>query len=156
MLPTLDLKANLLNDEYFVWKGASSQLFENNYKFGLDINIPLRFSEGRGNYKAIQFKIQETEFGLIQERLELINKLKTVYQQIMTLQKQMELANSNLENYTRLFKAEETRFSIGESSLFLMNIRENKMLESWFKLIEIQTKYLQSRAGLIWVTGQFK
>ncbi len=156
MLPRFDLKANLLNDEYYVWKGASSQLYENNYKFGFDINIPLRFSEGRGKFKATQFKIQETEFGQMQERLELVNKLKTNYQLFLTLQKQMELANSNFENYSKLFRAEETRFKIGESSLFVLNMRENKMQESWFKLIEIQSKYFQSIAGLFWAAGQFK
>lgn len=156
MLPQLDLKANLLNDEYYVWKGASSQLYENNYKFGFDINIPLRFSEGRGKFRATQFKIQGAEYGLMQERLELINKLNAIYQEVLILQKQLSLASSNFKNYSILFKGETTRFSIGESSLFLLNMRENKMLESWSKLIEIQTKYLQSRAGLIWATGQFK
>ncbi len=48
----------------------------------------------------------------------------------------------NLENYTRLFLAEDTRFKMGESSLFLLNASENKMLEAMFKLIELQAKYL--------------
>lgn len=156
LLPKFDLKANLLNNEYFAWKGINAQLLENNYKFGVDVQIPLRFSEGRGKFRATQFKIQDTEYGQIQERLALINELKSRYQQVLILQKQITWANSNFENYSRLFKGELTRFSVGESSLFLLNMRENKMLESRIQLIEIQTRYLQSRAGLIWAAGQYK
>ena len=37
---------------------------------------------------------------------------------------------SLIENYKRLLKAEEIKFSNGESSLFLINSRENKLLET--------------------------
>lgn len=156
ILPTFDVKANILNQGYYAWKGLSSSLIENNYKFGIDIKIPLRLSEGRGKYKAAQFKIKDTELELQQTILELENKVKSSYASTILYKKQIEIAQQNIENYKKLFKAEEVKFTIGESNLFFLNIRENKFLESQIKLIEIQTKYLTAFANLIWATGQLK
>ncbi|SKB43054.1 hypothetical protein [Dyadobacter psychrophilus] len=54
------------------------------------------------------------------------------------------LANSNYANYQQLVKAEKMRFSNGESSLFLINSRENKALEARQKLIDLKAKYFQN------------
>jgi hypothetical protein len=56
-------------------------------------------------------------------------------------------------NYTRLFVGEETRFNIGESSLFLINSRENKVLEVVQKLIEYKTKYFKGYQAVYWAAG---
>ena len=46
------------------------------------------------------------------------------------------------QNYIRLQRAEEIRFQNGESSLFLINARENKALEALQKLQELRAKYV--------------
>jgi outer membrane protein TolC len=50
-------------------------------------------------------------------------------------------------------KAEETLFRNGESSLFLINSRENKVLETERKLIELKAKYYKTIYALQWSTG---
>ncbi|HAI85235.1 MAG TPA: hypothetical protein DCL43_16370, partial [Chitinophagaceae bacterium] len=52
LLPYVDVKYNLLNKGYYVLKDANAQLFENNYKWGLSVKMPLFLREGRGAYKA--------------------------------------------------------------------------------------------------------
>ena len=63
------------------------------------------------------------------------------------------MQKNNLLNYKQLVKAEETRLINGESNLFLINTRENKMLEAQEKLIELQTKYFKSIYALQWSAG---
>ena len=46
-----------------------------------------------------------------------------------------------------LLKAEESKFSIGESSMFLVNTRENKLLETRQKLAEPKTNFFKSLLG---------
>ena len=58
-----------------------------------------------------------------------------------------------LTNYENLFLAEEALFQNGESSLFLINSRENKVLENQRKLIELKTRYLKTIYGLQWSSG---
>jgi hypothetical protein len=48
------------------------------------------------------------------------------------------------------------RFKIGEGSLFLLNIRELKLLESKQKLLELKSKFYSSYQGLQWSTGQLR
>jgi outer membrane protein TolC len=69
------------------------------------------------------------------------------------LKKQIELQSNNYNNYQRLVRAEEIRFENGESSLFLINSRENKALEALQKLIELKTKYYKSVYALQWSAG---
>jgi hypothetical protein len=44
-----------------------------------------------------------------------------------------------------LLKAEESKFSIGESSMFLVNAREIKLLETRQKLAEPKTNFFKSK-----------
>ena len=50
-------------------------------------------------------------------------------------------------------KNETLRFNNGESSLFLVNTRENKVLEMQQKIIELQVKLLKAKYSLDWAAG---
>jgi outer membrane protein TolC len=45
---------------------------------------------------------------------------------------------------------------VGESSLFLLNSRENKLLEARQKQAETRAKYYLSRISLRWAAGQLQ
>jgi outer membrane protein TolC len=156
MLPVLNVKYNLLNSGYNVFKDASWGFYENNYKFGFDFGLPLRLSQGRGQYRAARIKIEETSLDLSQAKLSIENKVKNYFNEVAIMQNQILIAEDNYDNYYKLFKGEETRFRIGESSLFLLNQRENKVLESRQKLVELKTKLLTSFIALQWATGQLR
>lgn len=89
-------------------------------------------------------------------KLEIENKVKASYKEVIILKNQIEVARQNIENYKRLFKGEEIKFNIGESNLFILNIRENKMLDFQLKIIDLQTKYLIATVNLIGATGQLR
>jgi hypothetical protein len=74
---------------------------------------------------------------------------------MIALRKQILTQEATNKNLIALVKAEESRFNNGESSLFLINSRENKALEALEKLIELKTKFaktvyaLQGSASLL-------
>lgn len=156
MLPLLNVRYNILNTGYNVFKDASTALYNNNYKFGVDFGLPLRLSQGRGEYRAAKIKIQETNLDLVQTRLYLENKVKAYFNEVAVLQSQVRIAEDNLVNYSRLFRGEDTRFRVGESSLFLLNVRENKVLETQQKLVELQTKFFKAYRSLVGAAGQLR
>ena len=80
-------------------------------------------------------------------------KIKSYYNEFVTLKNQVDLQNKYAENYQKLVRAEETLLENGESTLFLINSRENKALEAQEKLIEIKTKYFKSIYALQWSAG---
>ncbi|MDX2048469.1 MAG: TolC family protein [Chitinophagaceae bacterium] len=156
LLPLFNVKYNVLNSGYNVFKDIDRQLLDNNYKFGIDIGIPLRLSQGRGEYRAAKIKIQETGLDLFQTRLVIDNKVKQYFNELVALQAQVSIAEDNYNNYLRLFRGEELRFRAGESSLFLLNTRENKLLEAFQKLVDLKTKFFKTYAGLQWAAGQLR
>lgn len=156
LLPMLNVRYNILNSGYNVLEDASAALYRNNYKFGVDFGLPLRLSQGRGEYRSAKIKIQETNLDVIQTRLAIDNKVKYYFNELATLQLQVRIAEDNLQNYQRLFRGEDTRFRVGESSLFILNTRENKVLESMQKLAELKTKFFKSYRSVTWASGQLR
>ena len=156
LLPTLNFNYNFLNKGYEPWKGIGQNVFENNYKYGVEFGLPLLLRQGRGDYKGAKIKIQSTDLQRKQSILEIENKVRDYFNQIVTLRKQVKIYEDAYENYVRLLSAEEMKFSIGESSLFLLNSRENKVLETKQKLLEVKTKFFKSLVALQWAAGTLK
>ena len=86
---------------------------------------------------------------------ELDVKIETYKNEMLNYYKQIDLSRNNLQNYRKLLYAEETRYSNGESSLFLINSRENKVIEAQEKFISIRTKFLKSFNKLKWMKENF-
>jgi len=153
LLPTLNINYNFLNKGYEPWKGIGQNLLQNNYKYGIEVGMPLLLRQARGNYKIAGIKIRNTTLEQDQTRVEIENKVQDYYNQVLTLRQQVKLFEDALENYIRLLRAEEVKFSIGESSLFLLNTRENKVLETTQKLVELKTKFFKAQVALQWAGG---
>lgn len=153
LLPNIDLKYNQLGKGYDLATTTVKPLFDNNYRFGINFSMPLRMSAGRGNYKLAKLKITETKLDYDQKSLNLTNKIKAVYNQLVNYKTQVNLLNKTYANNTLLQKAEETRFFNGESSLFLVNTREIKAQETLLKLIDVTINYNKTENTLKWVAG---
>jgi len=153
ILPTIDLKANLLNSGYNVFKGWNSALFQNNYAWGIDFKLPLFIREGRGEYKKSVLKIRETNYELSLKRRETENKLRSYLNETRQLQQQVGISEQVYRNFQTILTAEYLRFRNGESSLFLINTRENKVIETAEKLISLRVKYLKARYAVDWAAG---
>jgi outer membrane protein TolC len=156
LLPTVNLRGNLLSKDYNVFEGVNPGFYDNNYKFGISLGVPLRFSEGRGEFAKAKLKIQETNVELNYLRVQIANKIKMSYNDWQGLQKQITINEAMYKNFTTLFRGENTKFEAGESSLFLLNARENKMLEAQQKLIELKTKFVKTSIALQWSAGQLR
>lgn len=154
LLPKLDLSYNHLSKGGPSLYGAS--FLENNYKYGIKFELPLRLSEGRGAYQAAKLKLETEQLNLNQKQLQVEIKVRNYFNQFEALQKQIRTQESAYTNYQSLVKAEEMRFENGESSLFLINSREMKSLEAAEKLADLKaylqktTFALQASAGVLY------
>lgn len=146
LLPKLDVSYNQLSKGGPSLYGAS--FLENNYKYGLKFELPLRLSDGRGAYQQAKLKLEEEQLNLNQKSLQVEIKVRQYYNQFENLKQQIRTQESAVTNYQSLVKAEESRFELGESSLFLINSRETKALEAAEKLIELKTYFLKTTVSL--------
>ena len=153
LLPSLNFTANLLNKNYYALKGLDAALLQNNYKWGIEFKLPLFLREGRGAYRLAKLKINETDLQLINKRWQIENKIRTYYNENMLLMQQLQTAQSIYNNYSSLLRNEELKFNQGESSLFLINSRETKVLELLQKQVELRIKYFKSRYAIQWSAG---
>ena len=69
------------------------------------------------------------------------------------MQSQLQIMQSMFSNYTSLLRQEELKFKNGESSLFVVNGRENKVIETAQKLVELRIKYQKSYYAVQWAGG---
>lgn len=154
LLPYVSLKANLLNKDYYALKNLSTNFIEHNYKWGIDFKIPLFLREARGDYKKVQFKIIETNLELLNKRQQTANKMRSYYNELIALVGQLQTAQSMFNNYQSLLRSEELKFGQGESSLFLVNSREMKVMELLQKRIELASKWYKAKYALEWAAGK--
>ena len=154
LLPYLSVKANLLNKDYYALKNLSANFIQNNYKWGIDFKIPLFLREARGDYKNAQLKIKETNLDFINKRQQTENKIRSYYIELIALAGQLQTAQSMLYNYQYLLRSEELKFAQGESSLFLVNSRETKVIELLQKRIELASKWYKAKYALEWAAGK--
>ncbi len=156
LLPRANFKYNFLQSGNNPLRGANFNFFENNYKFGFNVAIPIPNRSGFGQYKAARIKIKALDLDRNFIQLNLENKVRFHYNEVLNLQKQIRIYEDAYKNYVRLFDAEQLKFSLGETTLFLLNTRESKVLEAQQKLLELKAKFYQSFASLNWASGQLK
>lgn len=153
LLPAVNLKYNILSKGYQVWDSFDAATLQNNYKFGLEVGIPLFLRQGRGDYRSAKLKIQATEVDRSATQLGIVNKVKQYYNEMLNLLQQLRLQEQALQAYQKVFEVELMKFELGESTLFLLNSRENKVLESRQKVAELKAKYFKSLYAVEWAAG---
>lgn len=141
--PRIDLNYNFLQEST-----ALDNFNTDNYKYGLNFSLPLFLRKERGNFQVAKFKVQDAELNLQFENVALKNKIDYQIQEINSLQEQIKITRDLVGNYQTMLNSEERLFSFGESSIFLINTRENSLLTSSIQQLDTQIKFCQSNADL--------
>ncbi len=154
IMPKVDLQYNLLSkNAYTNFTPAAAFGFTNNYQYGIKVEMPLLLRQARGAYQNILLKIDVTQSAQAAKQQAIFAKVNSYFNEYILTQKQVSLQSDNVINYKKLVTAEEQRFFNGEGSVFLINSRENKLLETDLKLIELKCKFYKSIYGMQWSAG---
>jgi outer membrane protein TolC len=148
--PKLNVSYNFLSNEN---APENTVLSTNNYKWGANISFPLLLRNSLNNYKMSKINSQNNNYELMNKSNELNYKLNSLKQNITTLSEQLLNAEKTARYSKQLVDAEKIKFTNGESSLFLLNIRENKWLESELKLAEFKLKFIKTVINVIYLKG---
>ena len=103
-----------------------------------------------------RIKIQDSEYSRDLKSNDLINKASGTFENLKLIRQQLQIAESNLNNYNQLLNAERERFFNGESSLFLVNQREMAYADAKNKVIDLKSKLEMSGIEVIYSLGQLK
>jgi outer membrane protein TolC len=124
-----------------------------NHKISVDMVFPLFLRKERGKLREIQVKNQQVVLERQQTGRDIANTVQSAYNQLRALAGQVAVQQQTIENQQLLLRAEQQKFELGESSLFLINARETKLIDLRVKGEELKTKYQKAVAELYFVAG---
>jgi outer membrane protein TolC len=142
--PQLDLEYNFINERV----GQFENFNTNDYKAGVFFKVPLFLRKERGSLKLAKIKVNEAELDLDFESLKLQNEIQASRSEILSFITQLNTFRSIVTDNSSLLRAEERKFSLGESSVFLINAREVSLIDARLKEIKVFERLLKSKADL--------
>ena len=143
LLPKLNLGYHYLSEPSYI----DNYRIED-YKIAVNFAFPIFLRKERGALKLAKLKIQDSRFQLDQERLELKNKIDAQRAEINSVSEQRDIIGALVSDYTTMLKSEERLFSYGESSFFLINARENNLINARLQEISLENRFFISKADL--------
>lgn len=144
LLPQIDLQYNFLSQTPEVARSFSTSA----YKSGVNISFPLFLRKERGDLKLAKIKLQDTKFEIQNTKVSLINKINAINQELDSYILQNNYTVTIVGDYSKMLSAEERKFFLGESSLFLVNSRESKLIDAKLKAIAIENSFFKTKANL--------
>ncbi len=142
--PVLDVQYNFLSET----PNQFNSFTPNNYQAGISFSMPLFLRKERGDLKLAKLRIQDATLEYDFVNFELKNNINLAQQEIVSFQKQFNTSASIARDFTTLLNAEERKFSFGESSVFLINAREQQLIEARLSEIRAIARWHQSKAKL--------
>ncbi|NNL82432.1 MAG: TolC family protein, partial [Winogradskyella sp.] len=144
LLPVVDLEYNFLTQTPDLARSLNTA----EYKGGLNVSFPLFLRKERGALRLAKLKVQDTEFEIDATRVTLNNKIQALKRELESFVRQNAITEQMIADYSLMLQAEERKFQIGESSVFLVNTRESKLIDGQLKAIELQNKFFTTKAKL--------
>ena len=153
LFPTLKMNYNTLDYNYTTKNLINNFNVSNNFKYGITLSMPLFQRNARGEIAKTKNKIEEQNWNKKYISLEIENKIKNSFTEFYSLKEQVKTNENILVANKLLFDTENTKFKLGESSLFLINNRELKYIESEQKHISLKSKLYLSMYKNLWAIG---
>ena len=151
LFPSLKLNYNTLENN--LSKISSNINTSNNAKYGVTLTMPLFQRQARGELAKTKNKIDELNWNIKYITLEIENKVRSSFAEFYALKQQVKTNEGILSANKLLFDTENIKFQIGESSLFLINNRELKFIETEQKQIALMSKLYLSIYKNLWAMG---
>ena len=144
LLPKINLEYNFLSQTPETINSFNTA----NYKSGLTMSFPLFLRKERGDLKLAKLKMQNVSYDMTRSRLNIQNKIKAIKKELESYVIQNDLTQLMINDYERLVQAEIRKFTLGESSLFLVNSRERKLIDAKLKAIALENRFFVTKALL--------
>lgn len=142
--PVLDVQYNFLSET----PNQFNSFVPENYQAGISFSMPLFLRKERADLKLAKLRIQDANLEYDFTSFELKNNINLAQQEISSYQRQYNTSVSIAENFIKLLSAEERKFTFGESSVFLINAREERLINARLSEIRAFAKWHQSKAKL--------
>ncbi len=125
-----------------------------NYKLGLEFAFPLFLRSERGKLREVKIKQMELNYDLQQSGRTIRNNVITAFNNLSVYATQLAVQVKSIENQQLLVNGENQKFALGESTLFLINSRETKLIDMKIKQESMVSGYQKALAELYYKAGK--
>lgn len=136
--PLLNLKYNAINRP--VDNNPFADYTIANYTWGLEFAMPLLLRKERGDLRMAKLALREARLGLSGKSALLDFKARAAMNTWSTTREQGLLFQRTVRDYRSLLSAEQRMFEAGESSVFMVNARQQSLINAEVKLLELLAK----------------
>jgi outer membrane protein TolC len=143
--PNVQLKYNALSTNGNQTPFADYSL--SNYNWGVTLSYPIFTRKQRAKAKLTGLKLEAQETKLELKSAEIAYKIQSSFNVWSSTVNQYDIYSQSIQNYTDLLASEITLFEIGEGSMFLVNLRDQELIDAKLKLIKIA---VQNKLGEVW------
>ncbi|MFC5283461.1 TolC family protein [Pedobacter alpinus] len=151
--PELGVSLGLLNQGGSALRNINPTYWNENNKVNVRFSFPLTFSKARGDLAEAKIKIRQTELEQKVVENDLQNKLNQNNSELIVLQNQLNVLNRTYRASEQLLNGEEMKLRLGESSLFMVNSRESKLIEVKEKQLAVDAKLKKAQMKSLWLKG---
>ncbi len=124
-----------------------------NYKWGIDIALPILYRKERGYVNTKKLEIKDYNLQKEYLRLEYFKTIQTFINNINTTYKRFSISNKLSADSYRLLMSEKELYEAGESSLFKLNSREVYFMKYKTDLIDILTENKKAEVYFYYYSG---
>ena len=114
---------------------SSSLLSANNYKYGINIGIPILNRKTRAEIQLFEAQLDQLNYDVTQNTEQLSNYYHSLMLNLDLQNDAIEFSKDNIDFAKDLYNAENFKFNMGESSIFMLNQRQNSVVKAQIELI---------------------
>lgn len=153
--PKLNVSGTLLSrgDFYRPEVPTYYEFGRDNYKLGVDFALPLFLRQERGKLQQTRLKVLDATLEQQQSRRTIVNQVSAVYNTLKAYERQLRVQAQTITNQRALLAAELQKFELGESTIFLINARETKLIDLRLKQESMRASYEKALAELYYYAG---
>lgn len=151
-----------LNVEYYWLSGKNGisdyepSMYNQNYKLNATFAVPIFLRSERAKLNLTKIKILDNQYEYRNQKLVIQNSIRASYNDCDNLFRQIKIQESLVKNSAIMREGEKKNFENGESSMFLINTRENTLIGNTIKYYEFVSKLNKAIAELYFNTGRMK
>lgn len=125
-----------------------------NLKAGVTLRTPLLFVRERGRVNAASMRLEQQRLEAAWLRRNVALAVRTALNDLSVVERLIAVQRATVEQSRLLRDGEQRKFENGESTLFLVNLRDRSVLDEALKLAALEAKYVGARAELAVAAGE--
>jgi outer membrane protein TolC len=153
--PQIDIGAYWLQPGFFESGDiGKSNYLSDNHLLKANLSYPLFLRKERAKYKLAKVKTTYAKLDVQLSNREVENQLLVQYNELNTYRTLLATQEQLVNNLAKIREGEQTRYLIGESTLFVLNQRDQFLIKEKIKYREMKAKFAKSLVSLQWAAGK--